>query len=167
MLFKFLYFTVLCLAVPLLAYAQPSEKQNPCKDSLLLKLKKIPQVSLNMAERKYLEQKEKECAEFAKSQTLQKDTTVAQRPESDAAAAGESETKREGAGSLKPVPEKKEEISAHEALSIAPAQKDTSATMHSEMEPWLTARNAGIVAFIAAAIAGIVIALGSVTPSPF
>lgn len=74
--FKFLYFTVLCLAVPLLAYTQPTEKQNPCKDSLLLKLKKIPQVSLNMAERKYLEQKEKECAEFAKSQTLQKDTAV-------------------------------------------------------------------------------------------
>lgn len=118
-----------------------------------------------MAERKYLEQKEKECAEFAKSQTLQKDTAVAQTPESDAAAAGEAETKRQVGGSLKPVPE--EEISAHEALSIAPVQKDTSATMHSEMEPWLTARNAGIVAFIAAAIAGIVIALGSVTPSPF
>lgn len=156
--FKFLYFTVLCLAVPLLAYTQPTEKQNPCKDSLLLKLKKIPRVSLNMAERKYLEQKEKECAEFAKSQTLQKDTTVAQRPESDAAL-------KEAAISPGPAPEMKKQPDAQEVLSIKSAQKDSS--IAAEMEPLLTPRNAGIVAFIAAAIAGIVIALGSVTPSPF
>ncbi|MFN3393273.1 MAG: hypothetical protein ACK424_01795, partial [Candidatus Thermochlorobacter sp.] len=111
-----------------------------------------------MAERKYLEQKEKECAEFAKSQTLQKDTTVVQRPESepmlkDAAGAGEPEPEKEAPISPSPEPEMKKQLDVQEALSIKPAQKDSS--IAAEMEPLLTPRNAGIVAFIAAAIAGI------------
>lgn len=48
------------------AYAQtiPSAACNPCQDSLYLLLKDAPPVSLTESERRYVEQKEKECREY-------------------------------------------------------------------------------------------------------
>jgi hypothetical protein len=167
---KHFWLILLHVVCPLLVQAQHHESQNPCNDSLFLKLKKIPQASLTVTERKYLEQKEKECAEFVKSGDLQKSRVATDRLEQDknkrrekveqdsgvvAAAVSEAEELAPTAVHLKP-------------LSGNQVRKDSiHAAVDNQMEPVLTLRNAGIFAAIVAAVIGIAIALGSVTPSPF
>lgn len=193
--FKLSWFILLNFALPLVVYAQPSEIQNPCNDSLFLKLKKIPRASLTVAERRHVEQKEKECAEFTKGKTQPKDANVAEKPEpnvppKDAAAKERpepkieltiqearketpTESRKQPDAALNPAPEPKKEESIaerawQEASPAKPAEKDTtSALAQSEMEPLLTPRNAGIFAAIVAAVVGIAAMLSGVTPSPF
>lgn len=197
---KLSWLILLSFVLPPVAGAQPSTLQNPCNDSLFLKFKKIPRASLTAAERKFLEQKEKECAEFAKTQSLPKDTTVAAtKPDpdalpkdaaaieksepklelmiTDARNAARAEARQDSGASLNPLPEpKKEESTIARARSdllssnlppIKSAQNDTTTGVSSEMEPLLTLRNAGIFAVVVAAVLGIALALGSITPSPF
>jgi hypothetical protein len=143
---------------PLLVQAQHNESQNPCNDSLFLKLKRIPQASLTVTERKYLEQKEKECAEFVKSGVSKKSrvATDALEQDSGVTAVHLPEAKEQMLASVHPKP-----------VTDSQVQKDSVSAAVDKMEPVFTLRNAGIFAAIVVAVIGIAVALGSVTPSPF
>jgi len=167
---KHFWLILLHVVCPLLVQAQHHEIQNPCNDSLFLKLKKIPQASLTVTERKYLEQKEKECAEFVKSGALQKSRVATDAPEQGKNKHAEKIEQDSGVA-VAPLPEAKEQTptAVHPKPSIEKrVQKDSvNVAVDNQMEPVLTLRNAGIFAAIVAAVIGIAIALGGVTPSPF
>ncbi len=167
---KHFWLILLHAVCPLLVQAQHHESQNPCNDSLFLKLKKIPQASLTVTERKYLEQKEKECAEFVKSGGLQKSHVATDRLEQDKNKRREK-VEQDSGMAVVPLPEAKEPTSTAvrlKPLSDNQVQKDSiHVATDNQMEPVLTLRNAGIFAAIVAAVIGIAIALGNVTPSPF
>lgn len=170
--FRYCWLILLQVVWPLLVQAQHNESQNPCNDSLFLKLKKIPQASLTATERKYLEQKERECAEFVKSGASQKSRVATDMLEQGKNKYREKVEQDSGVVAA-PLPEaKKAEHSLRairaETLPANLVEKDSvKASIDNQMEPVLTLRNAGIFAAIVAAVIGIAIALGSVTPSPF
>jgi hypothetical protein len=153
---------------PLLVQAQHNESQNPCNDSLFLKLKRIPQASLTVTERKYLEQKEKECAEFVKSGVSKKSRVATDALEQ--VKNKHAEIEQDSGVTAVHLPEAKEQMlaSVHpKPVTDSQVQKDSVSAAVDKMEPVFTLRNAGIFAAIVVAVIGIAIALGSVTPSPF
>ncbi len=154
---------------PLLVQAQHNESQSPYNDSLFLKLKKISQASVTVTEHKYLEQKEKECAEFVKSGASQKSRVTTDALEQGKGKHAEKIEQDLGVTAVH-LPEAKEQMPASlhpKAVADSQVQKDSVNAAVDQMEPVFTLRNAGIFAVIVVAVIAIAVALGSVTPSPF
>ena len=170
MQFKHFWLILSHVVCPWLVQAQHHESQNPCNDSLFLKLKKIPQASLTVTERKYLEQREKECAEFVKSGDLQKSRVATDRLEQDKNKRREKVEQDSGEVAA-PLPEAKEPMPTAVRLKPLSSHQVQQDSIHvatdNQMEPVLTLRNAGIFAAIVVAVIGLAIALSGVTPSPF
>lgn len=146
---------------PLGLFAQDT-LHHPCRDSLFLRLKKVPSAALTTSERRYLLQKEQECAEFlAKRARLQgglaSDSLVGAR--SSLFSERYAEPSREQAATLPSTDSERAETFA----SVA----DTLRTVPFVHEPMVAPRNLAILAAIVAAFVGLAIALGRITPSPF
>ncbi len=146
-------FAVFFLAV-VDAQAQP---KSPCSDSLYLRLKAVPRVSLTQSERKYIDQKEQECADLKAGARL---------PQiwSDSSRTDDLKDARRADG--QPEAQKASPIDIGNPTPLAKADS-LRLKQESQDEPILSGRNIGIFAVILTAIAGLAIALGGVTPAPF
>ncbi len=134
-----------------------AQQKSPCNDSLYLRLKAVPRVSLTQSERKYIDQKEQECADFKAGATMPKVMGDSSRAD-DAKAVKKTDSR----------PDAQKALAIDVRNSVPPAETDSlRLKQESQDEPILSGRNIGIFAVILAAIVGLTVALGGITPAPF
>ncbi|MCS7013249.1 MAG: hypothetical protein RMI34_04980 [Chloroherpetonaceae bacterium] len=162
--------------LPLRLFAQENAWRDPCKDSLFLRLRQVPKAILTASERKYLEQKEKECAEFSASKARKEESVSGDSLTSQAAwmqqtkeqtSKQQPRVKSEEDAVPQTAKGEQEKIVSGESLPAVLAPPDSLRITTAELEPIFTPRNFGIFAAVVAALVGLAIALGQVTPSPF
>ncbi|KER09462.1 MAG: hypothetical protein HY22_11705 [[Candidatus Thermochlorobacteriaceae] bacterium GBChlB] len=134
-----------------------AQQKSPCNDSLYLRLKAVPRVSLTQSERKYIDQKEQECADFKAGAAMPKVMGDSSRAD-DAKAVKKIDSQ----------PDAQKALAIDVGNSVPPAETDSlRLKQESQDEPILSGRNIGIFAVILVAIVGLTVALGGVTPAPF
>jgi hypothetical protein len=152
------YFWLCLLPVQAQQPAQAQQK-SPCDDSLYVRLKAVPRVSLTQSERKYIDQKEQDCLAFkagGANPKLPETKSVDVKPTET----NPADTKKNDA--QKPL------APGTEKMPISDVKIDTTLLrQEAQGEPILSGRNIGIFAVIVAAIVGLAVAVGGTTPSPF
>jgi hypothetical protein len=134
-----------------------AQQKSPCNDSLYLRLKAVPRVSLTQSERKYIDQKEQECADFKAGAAMPKVMSDSSRAD-DAKAVKKTDSQ----------PDAQKALAIDVGNLVPPAETDSlRLKQESQDEPILSGRNIGIFAVILVAIVGLTVALGGVTPAPF
>lgn len=157
-----------------------AQQKNPCEDSLYLRLKEAPAVTLTDSERRYVDQKRKDCAAYkagvykpsepqpvppapepktVETPPLQPNTSPPSAPKDSSMA---MTPKVQPAPAVKPEP--KTDVKPEPAPD---APKPEQASQEPKGEAFLTPRTVGIMGAIAAAIVGLAIALGGAPKSPF
>lgn len=139
-----------------------AQQKSPCNDSLYLRLKAVPRVSLTQSERKYIDQKEQECADFKAGAAMPKVMSDSSRAD-DAKAVKKTDSRPDAQK-----PDAQKALAIDVGNLVPPAETDSlRLKQESQDEPILSGRNIGIFAVILVAIVGLTVALGGVTPAPF
>ncbi|MBC8042707.1 MAG: hypothetical protein IAF08_04605 [Rhizobacter sp.] len=142
---------VVILQTPVATAQETVAVQNPCQDSLFIELGKLPAVSLTESERRYIDQKKKECEEFESRFSESKFKKV--NPKHDS--------------TIMPIATMPP-IDSTEKLTEKPSERKTALrNSGSQPEELFTARNLGILAAIAAAVVALAVVLGGTIKAPF
>lgn len=148
---------IACCVAMLMAYISIATAQetaaikNPCGDSLFIRLNKLPLVSLTESERRYVEQKKKECSDFESGGSAVKlkidslaTVPVAAMPPIDS--------------TEKPIERKSD---------ATPEKKVPAKNPAPQPEDFFNGRNLGIMAAIVGAIIALAVVLGGTVKAPF